>query len=205
MVEGACPKVLRAALVPILAGWLFACTTVETRSFTVKKDAQVASAQIATGADFTPYHSLLPEDAGIYFPESAPATGDDMRRIRQLFRDAFLSELSGYTITDQPGPGIMAVQPTLIDMRAASAAEVIELRSDLRDLARPGALVFLMELKDSQTGAVLARAADSAQTPAIATAAGTATDWPSVEQAARHWARLFRGFLDDNLERVVSR
>jgi hypothetical protein len=46
---------------------------------------------------------------------------------------------------------------------------------------------------------VLARAADSAQAPAFATAAGTGTDWPSVEQAARHWAALFREFLDQNL------
>jgi len=201
MVEDVCPKVLRAGLVPILAGCVFACTTVEARSFTVKKDAQVGSAQIATGADFTRYDSLPPEDAGIYFPESAPAPGEDMRRIRQLFRDAFLSGLSGYSVTDQRGPGTMAVQPTLIDMRAANAAEVIEMRSDLRDLARPGALVFLMELQDSQTGDVLARAADSAQAPAFATTAGMATDWPSVEQSARRWARLFREFLDNNLER----
>jgi hypothetical protein len=201
MIESACPRVRRTALILALAGCLFACTTVEKRSFNVKKDAQVASAQIAVGADFSRYDSLLPEDAGIYFPESAPATGEDMRRIRQLFRDAFLAELSSYTITDQPGPRTMAVQPTLIDMRAARGAEVIDMRSDLRELARPGSLVFLMELKDSQTGDVLARAADSAETPAFATAAGTETDWSSVEQAAQRWARLFREFLDRNMAR----
>jgi hypothetical protein len=58
-----------------------------------------------------------------------------------------------------------------------------------------------MELKDSQTGDVLARAADSAETPAFATAAGTETDWASVEQAAQRWARLFREFLDRNMTR----
>jgi hypothetical protein len=75
------------------------------------------------------------------------------------------------------------------------------MRSDLRDMARPGSLVFLMELKDSQTGDILARAADSAQTPTFATATGTETDWSSVEQAAQHWARLFREFLDSNMAR----
>ena len=199
MIEGNWPRMRRAALILALAGCLFACTTVETRSFNVKKDAQVASAQIAAGADFGRYDSLLPEDAGIYFPESVPTTGEDMRRIRQLFRDAFLAELGDYTITDQPGPRTMAVQPTLIDMRAAGAAEAIGMRRDLRDMARPGSLVFLMELKDSQTGDVLARAADSAEAPAFATAAGTETDWASVEQAAQRWARLFREFLDSNM------
>jgi hypothetical protein len=201
MVESVCPGVRRVALILALAGCLFACTTVETRSFNVKKDAQVESAQIAVGADFARYDSLLPEDAGIYFPESAPATGEDMRRIRQIFRNAFLAELSGYTITDKPGPHTMSVQPTLIDMRAASGADTFHMRSDVRDMARPGSLVFLMELKDSQTGDVLARAADSAQTPAFATATGTETDWSSVEQAAQHWARLFREFLDSNMAR----
>jgi len=201
MVESVFPRLRRAALILALAGCLFGCTTVETRSFNVKKDAQVESAQIAAGADFSHYDSLLPQDAGIYFPESAPATGEDMRRIRQIFRDAFLAELSGYTITEKPGPHTMSVQPTLIDMRAASGADTFHMRSDVRDMARPGSLVFLMELKDSQSGDVLARAADSAQTPEFATATGPETDWSSVEQAAQHWARLFREFLDSNMAR----
>ena len=66
-------------------------------------------------------------------------------------------------------------------------------------MARPGALVFLMEMKDSRTDAVLARAADSAAAPAFATSSGTTTDWPEVEAAAAHWAELFREFLDENL------
>ena len=66
-------------------------------------------------------------------------------------------------------------------------------------MARPGSLVFLMELKDSRSEAVLARAADSAEAPAFATSSDGATDWPEVETAAAHWAELFRQFLDQNL------
>lgn len=188
-----------AVVILLVAAFTAACTTVERRSFTVRKDAQVESAQIATNADFGRYDSLLAEDAGIYFPESAPTSADDQQRIRRIFRAAFLDELEGYTITDRPGPRTMAVQATLIDMRASGGAEALEMRPDLRDMARPGALVFLMELKDSTTGSVLARAADSAQAPVLATAAGTETDWGSVESAAKHWAMLFRQFLDRNL------
>ena len=191
----------RAAGIVLAAVCAAACTTVERRSFTVRKDAQVESAQIATDADFGRYDSLLAEDAGIYFPESSPTSADDQQRIRRIFRKAFLDELEAYTISDRAGPRTMAVQATLIDMRASSGAEALEMRPDLRDMARPGALVFLMELKDSATGTVLARAADSAQAPAFATAAGTETDWESVESAAKRWAILFRQFLDRNLVR----
>jgi hypothetical protein len=71
------------------------------------------------------------------------------------------------------------------------------MRRELRNAARPGSLLFLMELKDSGTGAVLARAGDSQSAPRFA--AGD-TDWTAVEAAAQHWAALFRNFLDRNLD-----
>jgi hypothetical protein len=61
--------------------------------------------------------------------------------------------------------------------------------------------MFLMELKDSQSGQVLARAADSASAPAFSTSAETTTDWGAVEKAAARWAGLFRQFLDENLNK----
>jgi leucyl aminopeptidase (aminopeptidase T) len=58
-----------------------------------------------------------------------------------------------------------------------------------------------MEMKDSESGAILARAADSATAPTLAATAGTDTDWSSVQGAAEKWAALFRQFLDANLGR----
>ena len=74
------------------------------------------------------------------------------------------------------------------------------MRSDIRDLATAGSLVFLMELKDSETDQVLARAADSAKAPALGTSPDIETDWQAVDDAAAHWAQLFRDFLDQNLK-----
>ena len=59
----------------------------------------------------------------------------------------------------------------------------------------------VMELKDSVSGRTLARAADSASAPSFATSTDTGTDWASVETAADRWAKLFRSFLDDNLNK----
>ena len=180
---------------------LSACTTVETQSFNVRKNSAVESAQISTDADFSKYDSLLAEDMGIFFPQNAQSSDEDTQRIRQIFRAAFIAELQGYDIVQQPGPRTMAVQASLIDLRNSSGAPLPGMRREVRDMAAAGSIVFLMEMKDSESGAILARAADSATAPTLAATAGTDTDWSSVQSAAEKWAALFRQFLDANLGR----
>jgi hypothetical protein len=180
---------------------LSACTTVETQSFDVRKNSAVESAQISTDADFSKYDSLLAEDMGIFFPQNAASSDEDTQRIRQIFRTAFIAELQGYDIVQEPGPRTMAVQASLIDLRNSSGAPLPGMRREVRDMASAGSIVFLMEMKDSESGAILARAADSATAPTLAATAGTDTDWSSVQGAAEKWAALFRQFLDANLGR----
>ena len=178
---------------------LFGCTTVETHSFTVSDSGNVESAYISNDADFGKYNQLLADDMGIYFPQDTYTPPEDIQRIRQIFRSAFINELQGYTFVDTVGPSTMKVQATLIDFRNSAGGSLMSLRSELRDIASHGELLFLMEMRDSQSNAVLARAADSAQTPTFATSKDNTTDWTSVADAAQHWAELFRRFLDQNL------
>lgn len=181
---------------------LVGCSTTTTQSFKVVKDSAVEASYIAVGADFSQYDRLTAEDMGIYFPTNAATPVEDQQRIRQIFREAFLSKLDGYEVVrNGKGPSTLLVQATLIDYRNASGADVPAVRRELRDIARPGALLFLMELKDSESGEVLARAADSAAAPRFSTSTDTTTDWTAVESAADHWADLFRGFLDKNLNK----
>lgn len=176
----------------------FGCTTVETQSFTVPQNSNVESAYIASNADFSRYNRLHAVDMGIYFPKDSYTPPEDIQRIRQIFRNAFLNELQDYVITDSAGPGAMTVQATLIDFRNPGEGSLMSVREDLRDIASQGEILFLMEMRDSVSEKVLARAADSAKTPTIATAEGIETDWSSVEDAAQHWAELFHQFLDQN-------
>lgn len=184
--------------VTLVLGVVAGCTTVESQSYRVVADSNVESAQIATDAEFGRYDRLHAEEMGIYFPSNSATPAADVQRIRQIFRTAFLAELQGYAIVQQPGPTAMTVQASLIDLRNASAGSVPQLRSGLQDVAQSGSLVFLMEMRDSESNRVLARAADSASAPTFASA-GTTTDWSSVEKAAARWASLFRQFLDANL------
>ena len=193
-----CKSSMRIVGVALLLGAVAGCTTVESQSYRVVPGSNVESAQIATDADFGRYDRLQAEEMGIFFPTNSATPAADVQRIRQIFRTAFIAELQGYTIVQQPGPTAMTVQATLIDLRNASGGSIPQLRSGLEDVARSGSLVFLMEMRDSESERVLARAADSAAAPTFATA-GTTTDWSSVEAAASRWAFLFRQFLDANL------
>ncbi len=181
---------------------LVGCSTTTTQSFNVVKDSAVESSYIAVGADFSQYDRLTADDMGIFFPTNAATPVEDQQRIREIFRQAFFSRLDGYDVVqNEKGPTTLLVHASLIDYRNASGADVPGVRRELRDIARPGALMFLMELKDSTSGEVLARAADSAAAPRFSTSADTTTDWTAVEAAADHWADLFRGFLDKNLNK----
>lgn len=176
-----------------------ACSTTTTQSFRVAEGSNVEAAFIAADADFSRYHQLYAEEMGIFFPQNISMSARDLQRIRQTFRDAFLPKLTDYTIVEEPGPGTLAIQASLIDLRKSVTGNVPNLRSELRDVAQPGTLVFLMEFRDPETNLVLGRAADSTAAPEFAYADGGATDWSAVEEAAEHWATLFRGFLDNNL------
>ena len=136
---------------------------------------------------------------GIFSPSSSPFPEEDLQRIRQIFRNAFLGQLTAYEIVENAGPQVMTVQASLIDLRNADLGDVPDMRAGLKNVARPGVLVFTMEMRDSETDRVLARAADSTSNPNIGSGGETTTDWQDVQTAASYWASLFRQFLDQNL------
>jgi hypothetical protein len=174
-------------------------STVISQEFRRNPDAVVETAYIATDADFSRYSQLTGAEMGIFFPTNTQIPEEDLDRMRSIFRTAFLDELSGYTVVDRTGPGVMLVSASLIDLRTAQYADIPNLRREVRDVARPGSLVFLMELSDSDTERVLARAADSSLNPEIGSDDIEGSEWDAVNAAATHWASLFRQFLDQNL------
>ncbi len=136
---------------------------------------------------------------GIFFPRNMPLADGDLQGLGQIFREAFLSRLDHYNIVEEPGPGIMAVQASLITLCKAVYTDVPGIRAELRDVAQPSGLLFLMQLKDSDTDRVPAHGVDSATTPEFRNANHSTTDWGSVEAATDHWATLFRNFFDNDL------
>ena len=141
-----CKTISVTAAMLVLTGC--ASVQVESQSFRVNPNSSVESAQVSIDADFSKYDRLLASELGIYFPQSHLTTADDIARIRQAFRDAFLAQLETYNIVDEPGPSTMAVDASLIDMRNAVTDEVLQMRSEIRDMAKPGTIIFLMDFRN---------------------------------------------------------
>jgi hypothetical protein len=117
--------------------------------------------------------------------------------VRGYFRDAFTAAVGdAYEIVADPGPDVLKVSGQVIDMKMTSGGAVVDVSGRLRDIVAHGELTFLMEMSDSVTGQVLARAGDKSSD--ISTARDDAT-WDDVQRAAEYWAGLFRDWLDNSL------
>jgi hypothetical protein len=119
--------------------------------------------------------------------------------MRSIFRNAFLAEIDGYyEVVPEPEKDALGVRASLVDLRSSTAYGDVPVQGRVRLLVENGKLTFLMELSDSVSGEVLARAADKEKEDDPDFAVGE-TDWQAAGRAARRWAYFFRTFLDDNL------
>jgi hypothetical protein len=178
---------------------LSACTkTVVTGSFNRVPNTAVEYAYVNEQADFSQYTRLMNGGLEIYYPESEEAPDPaDIERIRAYFREAFATAIGDdYEVVTEPGPGVLKVSGQVIDMKMTSGGAVMEMSGRLRDVVAHGELTFLMEMSDSVTGQVLARAGDKSSD--ISASKDDAT-WDDVRRAAEYWAGLFRNWLDNYL------
>jgi hypothetical protein len=121
----------------------------------------------------------------------------DIDRIRGYFRDAFAAAIGDdYEVVPEPGPGVLKVSGQVIDMKMTSGGATFDASGRLRDVVAHGELTFLMEMSDSVSGQVLARAGDKSTD--ISAGKDDAT-WEDVRRAAEYWAGLFRNWLDNSL------
>lgn len=188
---------LAAAALPLVAG----CTTTTiVEPFVRPPDAQVEQSYISPGADFGVYTKLMGSPLEIYYPEDGPPPGEDeLQRLRDTFREAFLTAIGDdYEIVSEPGPDVLHVIGQIVDLKITGAVGSFEPTGRLRQLVTKGQLTLLMELRDSVTGRVLARAGETEQGDSTSSTDEEAS-WEQVEVAAERWAGLFRRFLDQNL------
>jgi len=180
---------------------LDACsTTTIVEPFYRPEGARVEQAYISPDADFSVYSKLLAQPLEIYYPTDAPAPSEDeLSRLRQIFRDAFLGELADdYEIVAEPGPDVLTVLAQIVDLKVTGPLGTFESTGRLRQLVTKGQLTFLMEVRDSLTDRVLARAGETEEGEATSLTEEEAS-WAEVEVAAQRWAGLFRSWLDENL------
>lgn len=194
---------MRRTLIATLMSMLLltACSTTEVETFRQPAVSRVDDAWLSSDAEFTRYRSLYIVPLEIYFYEGMGQPSPEVvARIRDIFRSAFLNVIGDdYVIVDQPSPDALGVRGSLVDLKHSQALGSLPVTGRAARLVANGQLTFFMELTDSQTGEVLARAADQEKEPSQPRPMTDESVWLETESAAQRWATLFRAFLDENL------
>lgn len=190
-------KILKSSLFLLFAINLVGCNTVkveQVREIT-RTDSKIV--YVKPGVDFSRFGRLLPAPLEIgYLVKSGDLDAQNLSRIRAIFREAFVAELSGdYEVVDKPGNDVLHVRASILDLKTHGAAGQAALPEDLRRLAQTGKLTFLIELRDSKTQELLLRAGETEPDAQQ----GEPGAWLEIERAAVRWAETFRDFLDQYL------
>lgn len=118
-----------------------------------------------------------------------------------IMREVFLEELAAsehFEIVTEPGPDVLLIRGALLDVVSFVPPELTGAR-DRVYLSRVGEATLVIELRDSITETILARAVDrrAAEDAMGLQESNRATNTAEVRRLARTWARLLRTRLDE--------
>jgi hypothetical protein len=196
------PLPLGAFAIAVLGPLLGSCTsTTVVEPYYRPVDAGLEDVYLAPGAELGAYKRLMFEPLDIYYPDGSEADPADLDRLRAYFRDAFREAVQqDYEVTQEPAADVLLVKAQLVDLKIVGAEGRYEPTGRLATLVAAGQLTLLMDIADSLTGKVLARAGASTE-PTQAASADPEAAWRDVQAAAQSWAALFRNWLDRNTAR----
>jgi hypothetical protein len=193
-------SMLRGSALVTTGVLLASCTTTSYESYRPVQNPNVDIVYVGTNADFSIYRRLMVEEMGIFFPTAGAPSDADVQRVRKAFQQAFRAKTEGYEIVQKPAADVLKVKASLVDLRNATPMDVPNIGSDINRILAPGKLTFMIEMRDSRSGNLLLRAADTEKSPKIDLPEDGSANPDEVNAAAQHWAQLFRNFLDTNLK-----
>ncbi len=166
--------------------------------------------------DLSGYTKIMLQGAGIHYrPLKAsagsrtalrrgetefPLSDDQKERLRKMLREEFLKELAKierFTFVNQSGPDVLMIRGALLDVVSRVPPEQIG-RVDIY-LDSVGQATLVIELIDSESGTVLARAVDTraADRGGVAIESNRVTNWADARRLVQRWAVLLRQRLND--------
>ncbi len=174
------------------------------------QERKVALAYVDPDADFSVYDKFLILEASVAFKKNwrrdhRSATAKDMERIKadmaKLFRETFvetLSEDGGYEIVNEAGEGVLLLRPAIIDLDV-TAPDTMSAGRSYTFASQAGQATLFIELYDSVTGDILARAVDRRATRDNITMqwATRASNRADAKALMKQWATLLREAMDD--------
>jgi len=170
---------------------------------------QVDTLYVAKGVSLAPYKSVILDSVEIAFKADwqqrhPEVTASDLTRIRSqgaaVFFEIFsatLSRQNGYPLTTQPGPDVLRITATISELDLA--AKPGSTGASQMYVVSPADLTLLMELRDSQSGALLVRAIDKekGRTFGNLTVNDAVSNSEEARRALQMWADLLRTALDN--------
>jgi hypothetical protein len=137
--------------------------------------------------------------------QSGRVSDKDMERIRndmaEAFREVFVEELSendGYEVVDAPAANVLLIRPAIIDLEASSPDTQSAGRS-YTFVNSAGAATLYVELYDSVSGEILARAVDRKADRSHGTMqwSNRASNRADAKRILRKWAGWLRERMDE--------
>ena len=130
-----------------------------------------------------------------------PISDANKARLEDVVAEEFRKELSqvqGYQIVDEPDPDTLLLSVGLTDVVSNVPPDLIG-RYEVY-LSEVGAATLVLEFRDSESGAVLVRAADRRAAERYGREfqrSSPVTNWPVIRRLAATWARGLRKGIED--------
>ncbi|MDJ0929450.1 MAG: DUF3313 family protein [Gammaproteobacteria bacterium] len=180
------------------------------------KNSRFQRAWIDPTIDLSGYTKIMPGGASFEFRAARKMSASQARRssasnfyisekdqekLKQVVDEIFNEELQKsqyFTMTDRPGPDVLIIEGALLDIVSNVPPDIVG-RGEIY-LDRVGEATLVLQLIDSMSGEVLARAAERrAAQPAgrMGIQSSPVTTWNEVRRLARRWAVKLRDGLDD--------
>ncbi len=184
---------------------------------TLVADRKVATAYVDSDADFSVYDKIMILDCYVAFKKDwqrdrkrsgslINISSSDMEKIKTdaagLFREVFTEKLGmdgGYEIVEAAGDDVLLVRPAIIDLDI-SAPDTMQAGRSRTYTTSAGAATIYIELYDSVTGDILARAADRKAARSMGgfmSYTDRVTNRADARRMLGTWAELLRDRLDE--------
>ncbi len=179
-------------------------------------NTRVDAAWAVPELDLSSYHKILPVNVGIEYRDvkdksrttmgrsgSGPFFIDDKARaeFEALVSEIFMEELqksNRFEIVSEPGPGTLIVSGGLLNVTSMVPPDPVGGRSRVY-LSSVGDATLVLEVRDSESNTILARAVDRRAAETIGgsfTMSNSVTNSAEVRRLIRHWGKLVREGLE---------
>ena len=183
------------------------------------KGTRVSMAWARGDLDLTGYDKFWLQGAGIHYRPTKASAGSryagrtgktdfpisekNRERLQKEFQSALLDELGKsdrIELVMEPGPNVLIVRGALLDVASHVPPEPAG-RGGVY-IETLGEATMVIELADSESNAILVRAADrrAVEQTGVVREVNRVTSLAEVRRLARHWARLIRSRLEDVLD-----